>query len=205
MKEYLKAQIKTNQIVNEGVFRDDELDRFSKSDYRWADNRKKGFQKRNIKKGEIYQIEFGKNYSPEMSYEHRGLIIGGKDKLFYVLPIFSYDSRKHTDVYHPTDFPDSKSDYFLLKATEYGFITHDSVLKLNDIRSVSINRILYYQSGRIPISSDTFACIEKLAIQKTFPSFLHEYEGLKAENEHLKNRIFELEKNVCAETESGER
>ena len=26
-----------------------------------------------------------------MSYEHRGLVIGAKQKLLYVLPIFSYD------------------------------------------------------------------------------------------------------------------
>lgn len=204
MKEYLKAQMKTDQIVADGVIKDDELDRFSKSDFRWADNRKKSFQTRTIKKGEIYQIEFGKNYSPEMSYEHRGLIIGGKGKLFYVLPIFSYDMKKHTDVFHPMDYPNSKSDYFLLKSSEYSFITHDSVLKLNDIRSVSINRILYSQAGRIPISSDTFTCIEKLAIQKIFPAFIHEYDRLEKENECLKRKISELENNNCAETESNE-
>lgn len=48
-----------------------------------------------------------------MSYEHRGLVIGVKQKLLYVLPIFSYDPLKHPDVYHPIDHPDSKSDMFL--------------------------------------------------------------------------------------------
>lgn len=126
-----------------------------------------------------------------MSYEHRGLVIGVKQKLLYVLPIFSYDPLKHPDVYHPIDYPDSKSDMFLLKNSEFSFITHNSVLKLNDIRTVSINRILYQQSGRILPSSDTYKQIEKLVLQKYFPSFYHDYEQLKAELETLQNQASE--------------
>lgn len=114
MSKYLKAQNKTNEIIIANNFTSNELDRFSASDFRWADNRTKQFQHRQVKKGEIYQFEFGKNYKPEMSYEHRGLVIGVKQKLLYVLPIFSYDSNKHPDVYHPIDNPASKSDLFLV-------------------------------------------------------------------------------------------
>ena len=88
MQEYLKAQNKTNKIIVGNSVTPDELDRFSKSDFRWADTRKKSFQHKSVKKGEIYQFEFGKNFIPEMSYEHRGLVIGVKQKLLYVLPIF---------------------------------------------------------------------------------------------------------------------
>ena len=66
---------------------------------------------RRVKKGEIYQFEFGKNFVPEMSYEHRGLIIGVNKKLLYVLPIFSYDPKKHLDVYHRLENPESKSAF----------------------------------------------------------------------------------------------
>ena len=141
MNEYLKMQNKTNEAIIQNSFSSDELNRFSKSDYRWADNKSKPFRHRPVKKGEIYQFEFGKNYIPEMSYEHRGIVIGVRQKLLYVLPIFSYDSLKHPDIYHPDDYPHSKSDMFLLKSSDFPFITHDSVLKLNDIRTVSINRI----------------------------------------------------------------
>jgi len=65
LKEYLKAQSKTNEIIVGNSISSDELDRFSKSDFRWADNRKKAFRQRSVKKGEIYQFEFGKNYIPE--------------------------------------------------------------------------------------------------------------------------------------------
>ncbi len=95
MKEYLKAQSKTNEIIVGNAVNSDELDRIPKSDFRWADNRKKAFRYRPVKKGEIYQFEFGKNYIPEMSYEHRGLIIGVKQKLLYVL---IYSPTIHTNI-----------------------------------------------------------------------------------------------------------
>lgn len=210
MKEYLKAQNKTNESVIENVFSSDELHRFSISDSRWTENRKKKLRQKPVKKGEIYQFEFGKNYIPEMSYEHRGLVIGVKQKLLYVLPIFSYNPLKHLDVYHPVDYPESHSDLFLLKSSEFSFISHDSLLKLNDIRTVSINRILYQQSGRIPPDSDTYKQIETLTIQKYFPTFYYSYkqnlqtiqtlseqlqkanmdkENLQSENEQLKAEI----------------
>lgn len=81
MNEYLISQNKTNETVISNNFNNDELKRFSKSDYRLAENRTKHFRHRVVKKGEIYQFEFGKNYKPEMSYEHRGLVIGIKQKL----------------------------------------------------------------------------------------------------------------------------
>ena len=205
MKEYLKAQSKTNEIIVGNMIGSDELDRFSKSDFRWADNRKKPFRQRTVKKGEIYQFEFGKNYIPEMSYEHRGLVIGVKQKLLYVLPIFSYDPVKHPDVYHPVDFPASKSDMFLLKNSEFSFISHDSVLKLNDIRTVSINRILYQQSGRIDPSTNTYKEIETLVLRKYFPSFLRDYEQNNKTIESLNEQVSTLtEEKKTMQTESDQ-
>ncbi|MBU5428777.1 hypothetical protein KQI22_01685 [Kineothrix sp. MSJ-39] len=218
MNEYLKAQNKTNQIIIANNFTSNELDRFSASDFRWADNRTKQFRHRQVKKGEIYQFEFGKNYKPEMSYEHRGLVIDVKQKLLYVLPIFSYDPAKHPDVYHPTDNPTSKSDMFLLKASEFSFINHDSVLKLNDIRTVSINRILYQQNGMIAPISNTYKQIEQLVLQKYFPGFYYDYnqfqqkavflekqqkendaalKELTSKNEELKEQIAALQEQLA--------
>ena len=112
MNEYLKAQTRTNAAILANTFNQDEFERFAKSDYRWADNRAKPYRHRTVKKGEVYQFEFGKNYHPEMSYEHRGLVIGVKQKLLYVLPIFSYIPAKHISVFHPIDFPDSNFPSF---------------------------------------------------------------------------------------------
>ena len=41
MKEYLNAQNKMNESIIENVFSSDELHRFSKSDSRWVENRRK--------------------------------------------------------------------------------------------------------------------------------------------------------------------
>lgn len=197
MREYIRNITKTNELVLSGAVGNDEIDRLSKSDYRWADNRSRSFQTRQIKKGEIYQFEFGKNFVPEMSYEHRGLVIGVNKKLLYVLPIFSYNSAKHPDVYHPVDNNQSKSDLYLLKKDDFSFIQHDSVLKLNDIRTVSINRILYHQKdGRIDINSNEYIAIEKLVLNKYFPSFLFELKKNLTDNEELKHKCSEQEQKI---------
>lgn len=208
MQEYLKAQSKTNEAILANAFSTDELYRFSKADFRWTANKAKPFRQKTVKKGEIYQFEFGKNFIPEMSYEHRGLVIGVKQKLLYVLPIFSYDPSRHHSVFHPTDYPTSKSDIFLLKSCDLSFINHDSVLKLNDIRTISVNRILYQQNGLISPTSNTYKLIEQLVLQKYFPSFYHDYKHflqeiisledtnktLRAENKSLREQIAALQK-----------
>lgn len=204
MREYLKAQNKTTEAIISSVFSTDELERFSKSDYRWVDNKNRQYRHRVVRKGEIYQFEFGKNFQPEMSYEHRGLVIGVKKKLLYVLPIFSYNATKHTDVYHPIDFPNSKSDMYLLKSKDFSFISHDSVLKLNDIRTVSVNRILYPHKGVIPLNSDTYKRIEELVLQKYFPSFMYDYIQIKQKISTLEVSLDEKEeelKSISSENE----
>ena len=150
-------------------------------------------------KGEVYQFEFGKNYVPEMSYEHRGLVLRVNGKLLYVLPIFSYDSSKHTDVYHPVDFPESQSNLYLLKSSEYSFIQNDSVLKLNDLRTVSLNRILYQQNnGRMDITSEAFKKIENLVFKKYFPEFHHEFEARQQKIEEQEKTIQDLNQQIEA-------
>ena len=204
MREYIKNITKTNDLVLDGTLGSDEINRFAKSDYRWADNKRKDFQTRKVRKGEIYQFEFGKNFIPEMSYEHRGLVIGVNKKLLYVLPIFSYNPQKHKDVYHPIDNNNSKSDLYLLKSSDYLFIQHDSVLKLNDIRTISINRILYQQKdGRIDIESLEYKAIEELVLNKYFPGFLYEFKNCISDKEQLeaelckrKQEITELETKI---------
>jgi hypothetical protein len=123
----------------------DEVGRTALSNERLAKDRFLPRKNDKFKKGEIYQFEFGWNHFPEMCFEHRGLIIGSKGKLLYVLPICSYNGneKSHKNAYHPNDNPDKKQDFYLLKSSEYGFLKHDSVLKLSDLRTVSVNRKLY--------------------------------------------------------------
>lgn len=87
---------------------------------------------------------------------------------------------------------------------DYSFIQHDSVMKLNDIRTVSINRILYHQKdGRLDINSSEYKAIEELVLNKYFPSFLHELrtsisdkEQLEAKNNEQEQQLIELETKI---------
>ena len=198
MIEYIKAQKAADEAIINNVFTEDELHRFSKADSRWITNKGKEYRTEKIKKGQIYQFEFGKNFAPEMSYEHIGLIIGVKNKLLYVLPIFSYNPEKYKDIYHPTDFPDSKSDVYLLKKSEFNWIKRDSVLKLNDIRTVSVNRILYRHEGSINPASEIYKGIEVLVLKKYFAEFYYEFENNKKDLELLKEANIKLEEEIKA-------
>ncbi len=178
----------------------DEIERIAESDIFWAAAKNRQLIHRNIIKGDIYQFEFGKNYVPEMSYEHRGLVIGQSRQLLYVLPIFSLNLSRtdHRDAYHPIDNPSSKSDLFLLKVSEFSFLSHDSVLKLNDIRSVSTARIKYKQpGGNIPSSSPTFVAIEELVCSKYFHSFYYDCKKKEQDNQTLQQKISE-QTNIIA-------
>ncbi len=210
MKEYLKSVSITNEVIINNKINQDEIERFSKSDFRWANNRNTRFFKgQNVKKGEIYQFEFGKNFVPEMSYEHRGLVIGVNDKLLYVLPIFSYDPKHDSKIYDSTN--NIKGDLYRLNQSSHPFLKHDSLLKLNDIRTISVNRILYrQQAGKIDINSTEFLEIQNLVFNKYFPTIAYEYNSntedlknfieinkkLSDENILLKEKIKELESKI---------
>ena len=195
MKKYIESISKLNQLALSTSC--DEVNRFSESDIFWVSNKKGQHINRKIHKGDIFQFEFGKNYIPEMSYEHRGMVIGQSGRLLYVLPIFSYDSSKYKgkDIpCHLTDNPSGKSNYYLLKKAEFPFLKHDSIIKLNDIRTVSSLRIKYTQSSRIQPESDTYKFIEKITFKKYFPSIEYTYNELHNENLELAEELAELKR-----------
>lgn len=204
MKKYIESISKLNQLALSTD--SDEVTRFSESDIFWVNNKKGQYINRKIRKGDIFQFEFGKNYIPEMSYEHRGMVIGQSGRLLYVLPIFSYHSSKYQGKNTPchfTDNPFGKSDYYLLKKSEFPFLKHDSIIKLNDIRTVSSLRIKYTQSSRISPESDTYKFIEKITFTKYFPNIAFDYTRLQnkevellEELEELKNQKEELQKEL---------
>lgn len=196
MEKYIKSITALNDLSLSTCKKDKrEIDRYAESDIFWATNKNKPLLNRQVKKGSIYQFEFGKNFIPEMSYEHRGLVIGSSGKLLYVLPICSYNEKvmDHKNAYHPIDNPNSKSNYFLLKGSEYGFLIHDSVLKLNDIRTVSVARIKYKQSdGYLDPASGTYKAIERIVFSKYFYDYSFNFDRLSAENENLSEQLDEI-------------
>ena len=198
MKKYIESITKLNQLTL--VSKPDEIERYAESDIFWSQNKSGAYVNRRIKKGDIFQFEFGKNYIPEMSYEHRGLVIGISGRLLYVLPIFSYQSSKFSSEppCHIIDNPNSKSDYYLLKKSEFSFLQHDSVIKLNDIRTVSALRIKYSHSSRIAPTSDVYQYIEICVIKKYFGSFAYTYQQMLNDNQQLKEENDRLKLEIDA-------
>lgn len=192
MKKYIKAISELNTLTLSA--KEDEVNRYSESDIYWVKNKTGKYVNRIIKKGDIFQFEFGKNYVPEMSYEHRGMVIGTSGRLVYVLPIFSYDATKYVNKppCHIVDNPMGKSDYYLLKKSEFPFLAHDSLVKLNDIRTVSSLRIKYSHSSRIAPNTDTYKFIEKNTFSKYFGNFAYEYEKIKEERDTIKKELEKL-------------
>lgn len=186
MKKYIESLSKLNDLTISTSVTDEEINRYSESDIFWAKH-KTGFTSKHIvRKGEIYQFEFGKNYVPEMSYEHRGLVIGISQKLLYVLPIYSYKTSSHKNPpLHIIDNPTGNSDFYLLKKSEFSFLRRDSIVKLNDIRTVSDARIKYSHNTSIPPNSDTYKFIEDSVFKRYFPSISFNYDKLKLNYENI--------------------
>lgn len=93
-----------------------------------------------------------------------------------------------------------------MKDSEFSFIKHDSVLKLNDIRTVSVNRILYQQKGdNISISSDTYKKIEELVLQKYFPSFMYDYRQMEEKMSDLESTMGKREEELKAILDENEK
>lgn len=181
MHPFDKAVNAVKSMVSSGEIDASEYNRIGMSDYRWTVFRKRHLLNFKIRKGSVYQFDFGKNPVPEMSYEHRGLVIGKNKSILYVLPIFTYRQGIHdSELYDSFSSEGQRKNLYLIKASDHAFIKHDSVIKLDDLRCVSTKRILYRQNdGRIPISSDVYKEIEELAFSRLFPQFHYELMKLR--------------------------
>lgn len=196
MKKYIESLSRMNSIALSSC-NNDEIDRYSESDIFWSPHKNGNTTFNHISKGEIYQFEFGKSFVPEMAYEHRGIVIGHSQKLLYVLPIYSYKpSPNSVPPLHIKDNPSGKSDLYLLKVSEFNFLKHDSVVKLNDIRTVSKARIKYSHHVSIPADSDTFLYIESAAFKRYFPSISFEFDRIKADHQNLLYKVNILQQQI---------
>ena len=82
----------------------------------------------------------------------------------------------------------------------------NTILKLNDIRTVSVNRILYQQKGdNISISSDTYKKIEELVLQKYFPSFMYDYRQMEEKMSDLESTMGKREEELKAILDENEK
>lgn len=138
--------------------------------------------------GDVCWIEFGNNFKPEMSYKHMGIIIRKFDKMYFVIPIttISPDNNLMATAYHPLDNPTGNNSYYKLKTSEFSFLQHDSVLKMSEVKGVSIKRI---KSRCSSIRQSDLQSIEKRVLARYFPWADIKIKNLEKENSLLKMTV----------------
>lgn len=139
--------------------------------------------------GKIVQMEWGNNFSPELSYKHPAVIIEEWTNTVLVIPTTSTPA-KVTAAYHPTDNPSGKWYYRKVGVSD-GF-AHDCALILNNAKIMSKSRITSVSgtiAGNINDENNVFREIRKTMIQHFFSKewiehqkLLHAYEKEQEKN-----------------------
>lgn len=96
------------------------------------------------RKWDVCWIQWGNNLEPEMSYKHMGVIFKVDNKQVYAFPITTFNIANHqiANAYHPIDNPCGNKMYYKIKPSEYSFLFHDSVIKLTELKVLSVKRII---------------------------------------------------------------
>lgn len=140
--------------------------------------------------GKIVQMEWGNNFSPELSYKHPAVIIEEWANTILVIPTTS-TSAKVAAAYHPADNPSGKWYYRKVGVAE-GF-AHDCALILNNAKIMSKARITSVSgtiAGNLSDDNNVFREIRKTIIQNFFSKEWIEHQKLVQayEKEQEKNK-----------------
>ena len=95
--------------------------------------------KENIQVGDIFNVDFGINYEPEMSYNHPGLILEEIGDLLLVVPS-STSPTKLSNAYHPVKNKNGYWYYYEVDKND-GF-AEKCVLILGNVCTISRGRLL---------------------------------------------------------------
>lgn len=180
-----------------------EVKKIADSDLQWINKRNSNFPfPKTYNIGDVVYIEFGKNITPEISYLHMGIVLYRKGKYLYVVPITTknMNNKGHINAYHAVDKSKNYDKCFILmKKNEFGFLDHDSVVKANDLRSISIKRATVIK-GTIKENTTFFNTIIEMTLRNILPDVHFELNELRknillkeSELQELKNKIELLE------------
>lgn len=181
-------------LTNSKKIKLDEINKIAFALRNYSNAKRTGFSyKTKIRKGDVCRIDLGFNVEPEMSYQHMCIIFGKHNHLYQVCPITTLNpsNKFHRNAFHPIHNKLGNKNFYLLKQIDFPmFLAHDSVLKCEDIRSISEKRIL---SNITNISSHTLYksiidCIHYI----NFPEFNYEIDFLKEENMKMKQTLKNL-------------
>ena len=140
--------------------------------------------------GKIVQLEWGNNFSPELSYKHPAVIIEEWSNTVLVIPTTSTPAKINI-AYHPIDNPSGKWFYRKVGVAE-GF-AHDCALILNNAKILSKTRIISISgtiTGNLSDNNNVFREIRKTMLRNFFSKEWIEHQKLvqSYEQEKEKNR-----------------
>lgn len=149
--------------------------------------------KRSYKVGAIVQMEWGNNFSPELSYKHPAVIIEEWTTTVLAIPTTSAPA-KVSDAYHPIDNPFGKWYYRKVGVAE-GF-AHDCALILNNAKIMSKARIISVSgmiAGNLSDDNNVFREVRKTMIRNFFSKEWFEHLKLVQayEKEQEKNKTLQ--------------
>lgn len=139
--------------------------------------------------GKSVQMEWGTNFSPELSYKHPAVIIEEWKNTVLVIPSTSKPAKVE-EAFHPIDNPDGKW-YYRKVGTAEGF-AHDCALILNNAKIMSKARIISVSGSIIGDLSDennVFREVRKTMIKNFFKKEWSDYKKVVQayEEEQKKN------------------
>lgn len=140
--------------------------------------------KENIQVGDIFNIDFGINYEPEMSYNHPGLILEEVGDLVLVIPS-STSSTKLSNAYHPVKNKNGYWYYYEVDKCD-GFAER-CVLILGNVCTISKGRLLE-KKGHL-----TCDMINENSLYRNIRNIMMQHLFAKEYN-NLTSKIAELEK-----------
>lgn len=185
-------QILSNLIFAAERLSESEMAMIVSSLNRWV-TKKDISVKRSYAVGTIVQMEWGNNFSPELSYKHPAVIIEEWANTVLVIPTTSTPA-KVASAYHPTDNPSGKWYYRKVGVAE-GF-AHDCALILNNAKIMSKARITSVSgtiAGNLSDDNNVFREIRKTMIQNFFSKEWIEHQKLVQayEQEQEKNKVLQ--------------
>lgn len=128
--------------------------------------------------GKIVQMEWGNNFSPELSYKHPALILEEWTNTVLAIPTTSTPTKVAL-AYYPIENPSGKWYYRKVGPAE-GF-AHDCALILNNAKVLSKTRIISVSgciTGNLNDSQNVFREIRRTMIQNFFSKEWIEYQKL---------------------------
>lgn len=144
--------------------------------------------------GKIVQIDWGVNYSPELSYKHPAVIMEEWKNTVLVIPTTSTES-KVLAAYHPVDNPTGKW-YYRKVGVQEGF-QHDSALILNNAKIMSKSRVTSISgslTGNLSDEHNVFREVRNTMMKNFFQKEYISFENVKKKYSILCDEHEELKK-----------